>query len=179
MPVPLSPWMSTVAGSRATFCARSTMFTHRLARAEHELAVALLSDLGVQGDELPAQVLAFEGVPDERPQPVVVKLLGDVVVGALLHRSDRHLHLAQRGDHDHLDEAVVLPDDGQQLQAADAGQPDVQEDQVHVLPLEYGEPLLRRSRPSGYGIHASGSPSACPASLRRLLRRELFWSLGS
>ena len=121
-------------------------FTHRPARSEHELAVALLRDLGVQGNELAAQVLAFEGVPDERPQPVVVELLGDVVVGALLHRSHRHFHFVQRRDHDRLDEAVVLSDDGEQLQTADAGQPNVQENQVHVLPLEDGEPLLAGRR---------------------------------
>jgi hypothetical protein len=106
------------------------------------MGAALLRDLGVQGDELAAQVLAFEGVSDEWPQPVVVELLCDVVVSALLHRSHRHFHFAQRRDHDHLDEAVVLADNGQQFQTAAAGQADVQQNQVDVLPLEDGKPLL-------------------------------------
>ena len=56
------------------------------ARPDEELAVALLGDLRAQRDDLPVEILPLAGVAHERAQLVVVEVLGDVVVGAVLHR---------------------------------------------------------------------------------------------
>ena len=110
-----------------------------LARADQELALALLGDLRGQGDHLAVQVLALAGVAHQRAQLVVVEVLGDVVVGAVLHRLHRGLDLVDRRDHDAFDEVVVLLDDAQDVEAADAGQTDVEQDQVDVLVFEEAE----------------------------------------
>jgi hypothetical protein len=110
-----------------------------LAGADQELSLALLRNLRAQGDHLPVEVLALAGIADERSQLVVVEVLGDVVVGAVLHRLDRGLDLVDRRDHDALDEVVVLLDDAEDVEAADPGQPDVEEDQVDVFVLEQAE----------------------------------------
>ena len=103
------------------------------ARADEELALALLRDLRAERDDLPVQVLPLARVADQRSQLVVVEVLRDVVVGAVLHRLHGRLDLVDRRDHDALDEAVVLLDDPQHVEAADPRQPDVEEDQVDVL----------------------------------------------
>ena len=45
----------------------------------------------------------------------------------------------------HLDQAVVLLDDAQHFEAADAGQPDVEQNEVDVLLIEERAARLRRS----------------------------------
>ena len=97
---------------------------------------------------LAVQVLPLAGVAHQRPQLVVVEVLGDVVIGAVLHRLHGGLDLVDRRDHDDLDQAVVLLDDPQDLEAADAGQPDVEQHQVDVLLFSIGSaasPLATRS----------------------------------
>jgi hypothetical protein len=54
----------------------------------------------------------------------------------VLHRLHGGLDLVDGRDHDALDEAVVLLDDPQHVEAADARQPDVEQDQIDVLLLE-------------------------------------------
>ena len=71
-------------------------------------------------------------VADQRPQPVVVELFCDVVVGAVFHRLNRNLHLVERRHHDDLDLAVVVVNDLQHLKAAHTGHPDVKEHQIDV-----------------------------------------------
>ena len=90
------------------------------ARADQELALALLGDLRAERDDLAVQILPLARVPHQRSQLVVVEVLGDVVVGAVLHRLHGGLDLVDRRDHDALDEAVVLLDDPQHVEAADA-----------------------------------------------------------
>ena len=90
------------------------------ARTDQELALAPLGDLGAQHHHLAVEILALAGVAHERSQLVVVEGLGDVVVGAVLHRLHGGLDLVDRRDHDALDEAVVLLDDAQHVEAADA-----------------------------------------------------------
>ena len=107
-----------------------------LARPDDELAVGLLGDLRRQRHHLAVQILALARVAHERPQLVVVEVLGDVVIRAVLHRLHGGFDLADRRDHDDLDEAVVLLDDPQHLEAADAGQADVEQHQIDVLPVE-------------------------------------------
>ena len=107
-----------------------------LARADQELALALLGDLRAEGDDLAVEILPLAGVAHERPQLVVVEVLGDVVIGAVLHRLHGGLDLVDRRDHDALDQAVVLLDDPQHVEAADAREPDVEQDQIDVFLLE-------------------------------------------
>ena len=82
-----------------------------------ELAVALLGDLRAERDDLAVQILPLAGVAHERPQLVVVEVLGDVVIGAVLHRLHGGLDLVDGRDHDALDQAVVLLDDAQDVEA--------------------------------------------------------------
>ncbi len=112
--------------------------------AEDELALVLIGHLRAQRDDLAAQVLVFQRVAHERAQSVVVEFFRDVVIGAGLHRLNGHFYLGHRRDHDHLDQAVVLADDFQYFEAADARQADVEEHEVDVLLLEEGQRLLSR-----------------------------------
>ena len=107
-----------------------------LARSDDELALGLIRDLRRQRQDLAVQILPLAGVADERPQLVVIEVLGDVVVGAVLHRLHGGFDFVDRRDHDDLDEAVVFLDDPQHLEPADAGQPDIQQDEVDVLLVE-------------------------------------------
>ena len=136
LPVPLSPRISTVADSLRHLLHEIDDVADLAARADQELALALLGDLRAQRDDLAVQILPLAGVAHQRPQLVVVEVLGDVVVGAVLHRLHGRLDLVDGRDHDALDEAVVLLDDAQDVEAADAGQPDVEQDQVDVLVFE-------------------------------------------
>ena len=128
-----------------------------LARADDELALGLVGDLRRQRQDLTVQILPLAGVPHERAQLVVVEVLGDVVVGAVLHGLHGGFDLVDRRDHDDFDQAVVLLDDPQHLEAADAGQPDVEQDEVDVLPVEDGQRRFAAARPAGRGTRASGS----------------------
>ena len=103
------------------------------ARPDQKLAVRLFGDLRAERDHLSIEILPLAGVPHQRAQLVVIEILGDVVVGAVLHRLDGGLDLVDRRDHDALDQVVVLPDDPQHVEAADAGQPHVEQDQVDVV----------------------------------------------
>ena len=154
LPVPLSPRISTVADSFATLLHQIDDVADLLARADDELALALLGDLRAQRDHLAVQILPLARVPHQRPQLVVVEVLGDVVIGAVLHRLHGGLDLVDRRDHDALDEAVVLLDDAEDVEAADAGQPDVEQHEVDVFLLAGAAAPPRRSTPSARGNRA-------------------------
>jgi hypothetical protein len=72
-------------------------------------------------------------IAHEGAQQVLVEVLGDVVVGAGLHRLHRGLDVGDRGDHDAFDEGIVLLDDPQHVEAADAGQPHIEQQQPHLF----------------------------------------------
>ncbi len=112
---------------------------HLLARPDVELAVALLGHLGAQRHDLTVEVLALAGVAHERAQLVVVEVLRDVVIRPVLHRLHGGLDLVDGRDHDALDQAVVLLDDAQDVEAADAGQADILQHDVDFLLAEHGE----------------------------------------
>ena len=95
-----------------------------------------IGDLRREGEDLPIQILSFAGIANERSKLVVVEVLGDVVVSAVLHGLHGRLDLIDGRDHDDLDQRVVLPDDAQHLETADAGQSHVEQDKVDVLPVE-------------------------------------------
>src|SRR6185295_7097653 len=110
-----------------------------LARADDELALGLIGDLRGEGQDLPVQILALAGVADERSQLVVVEVLGDVVIGAMLHRLYGRLDLVDRRDHHDFNQTVVFLDDAQDFETADARQPDVEQHEVDVFPVENRE----------------------------------------
>ncbi len=107
-----------------------------LARADHELALALVGDLGRQRQDLPVQILPLARVAHEGAELVVVEILGDVMIRAVLDRLHGRLDLADRRDHDDFDQAVVLFDDPQHFEAADARQPDVEQHQIDVFAIQ-------------------------------------------
>ena len=107
-----------------------------LARADDELAFGLIGDLRGEREDLAVQILPLARVAHERSQLVVVEILRDVVIRAELHRLHGGLDLGDGRDHQHLDEAVVLFDDAQHLESADARQPDVEQQEVDVFAIE-------------------------------------------
>ena len=121
---------------------------------DDELALGLVGDLRRQRQHLAVQILPLARVAHERAQLVVVEVLGDVVIGAVLHRLHGGLDLVDRRDHDDLDQAVVLLDDAEDLEAADAGQPDVEQHQVDVFAVEDRAGPPRRWRPAARGTRA-------------------------
>ena len=129
LPVPLSPVISTVRVEPRDLLHQAHHGLHRRTRAGDELLVLGLHLRGQRLDAI-AQVLSLAGVAHERPQRVVVELLGDVVIGAELHGLDGRLDVGDRRDHDHFDLVALLAHLPQQLEAADARQPDVEQHQV-------------------------------------------------
>ena len=105
----------------------------RAARADDEVAVVLLGDLGAEAHDMAAQVLPLARVGDERTHAFDVEVLGEVVVRAVAHRLDGGVEILVGGDDDDLDVRVVLLDDLQDLEAADARQADIEHHQVDVL----------------------------------------------
>jgi hypothetical protein len=69
------------------------------------------------------------------------------MVGAVLHRLDGGLDIGDRRNHDHLDEAVVLLDDFQHLEAVDPRQLDVEQDDIDVFAVEHSERSLAARDP--------------------------------
>jgi hypothetical protein len=65
--------------------------------------------------------------------PLEIEVLGDVVIGAVPHRLDRHLELLGDGDHDDFDVRIVLFGDLEDFKAADAGKAHVEEHQLDVF----------------------------------------------
>src|SRR5581483_11143821 len=114
----------------------------RLAPADDELALVLVGDLRREREHLPVEVLPLGRVAQERSQLVVLEVLGDVVIGAVLHRPHGHLDGVDRRDHNDLDQAVVLLHDLQQLEAADAWQAQVEQHQIDFLAVEHRQRRL-------------------------------------
>ena len=120
------------------------------AGTDQEFAFTLLGNLRTQRDHLTVQILSLAGVANKRTQLVVVEVLRDVVVGAVLHRLDRGLDLVDRREHDAFDQAVVLFDNAKDIEAADAGKPDVEQNQIDVLLLQQRQ----RGFPARHRQHA-------------------------
>ena len=106
---------------------------HLLARADVELAVALLGNLRAERHDLAIEILPLARIADERAQLVVVEILRDVVIRAVLHRLHGGLDLVDGRDHDAFDEAVVFLDDAKDVEPADAGQADILQHHVDLL----------------------------------------------
>ena len=132
MPVPLSPVISTVVSSRATFWTRLT--TARMAvlvpmtNSSSWACTCAVSDSTRLRRSCRSLALRTSAL-----QRVVVELLGDVVVGAQLHRLDGRLDVGDGRDHDDLDLVALLADLPQHLEPADARQPHVEQHEVHPV----------------------------------------------
>ena len=146
LPVPLSPRISTVADSLATLPHQVDDVARQLARSDDELAIALVGDLRAQRHHLAIQILPLARVVHQRANRLVVEVLRGVVVRAELHRLDGGFDVGDRRNHDHFDEAVVLSDDAEHVEAVDAGKAHVEEHQIDVLAIQDGERGFARRR---------------------------------
>ena len=109
---------------------------------EPEAAVELLLERAVLGLEL----APLEALADGEADLLVLERLRDVVEGALLHGVDGALDRRERGDHHHHQVGVVLADLPEDLHAGEAGQHEVEQDEVDLLALEQGQRLLAGAR---------------------------------
>ena len=100
--------------------------------------------LGREPAVLHAQRPRLEGAIDDQRDLVDVERLGDVLVGAALHRAHRHLLRAVRGEHDHGQRFVALVDRLEQLHAVHLRHGVVGHHAVHAF--ELGQRLLARTR---------------------------------
>src|SRR6266852_861654 len=74
---------------------------HLSALADEALEAALASELRPELAVLVLKPLALEGIGDRQLDLVELERLGDVVVGAQLHRLDRRFGRGEGGDHEH------------------------------------------------------------------------------
>ena len=139
MPVPLSPRISTVAESFAIFCTSSTMSRVILLGPTMNSRSVWSATWADSMQDLAVQVLPVARVLHQGAQLVVVEVLCDVVVSAVLHGLHGGFDLGDGRDHEDLDQAVVLLDDPEDFEAADARQPDVEQHQVDVFAVQDGK----------------------------------------
>ena len=105
---------------------------HRVLGDDLDLALELL-DLLAQLGVLLLQRHLLQGRPDGLPDIVEVERLGDVIVGALLHRLDRRGDGGVGRDHDDLGIGIQLPALLQDLDAVDLLHLEVRQHDVELL----------------------------------------------
>ena len=132
LPVPDSPWMSTVESVGATVSTRRSTSSHALARADRpRAALAFVApDLLLERLVLDAQLAMLGGAAQDRDQLVVAERLLDVIEGAFVHRLHRRLQRGLRRHEDDRHVRILLPRRGEDLDAADVRHADVGEDDV-------------------------------------------------
>ena len=86
------------------------------------------AELAAQLRHLAGQAPLFEGAAGDVDQTLRGKGFFHKVVGAITHGTDRHADIAVAGDQHHWQAAVAGLELGQQLQAVDAGQADIADD---------------------------------------------------
>ena len=128
-------------------------FLHRIehvpqrgAGTGHELAPIQVVDFVLERQHTAVQVLPLAGVPDEDPHGVGSGRLRDEVIRAELDGPDRFVHIRLARGQDDLDERIVFSDDLQQLEAADAREGRLGDDQVHFLAIHHREGRLAGRR---------------------------------
>ena len=109
LPVPLSPRISTVADSFATLLHQLDDVADRRLGPMMNSRSLCSATCALSVMHLAVQILPLAGVAHQRAQLVGVEVLGDVVVGAVLHRLHRGLDLVDRRDHDALDRGCSSP----------------------------------------------------------------------
>ena len=118
----------------------------RLRGAAHQLVGVLLArQLGPEVDDLAAECPLLQRPADERQDLVFLEGLGDVVERPELHRRHRRAHRLDRGDEDDLHVLVEGLQLSEHVDAVRVGQPDVEEDDVHLGRAE------RLQRPGAVG----------------------------
>ena len=118
-------------------------------QAEHGLHGGALADdvlepvagaVLVVGSGRPAQgATPVEDPPDRQLQVFGLKRLGQVILGAELHRLHGGADLVQTGDHDHVDVRPRLLDPAQHLDAVHLRHLDVQHQQVVIVLVDQGQ----------------------------------------
>ena len=136
LPVPLSPVIMAVAGLSAIFRMVSKTSTIRGALADDVLEAVLGLELLSEVEVLVAQALALEAVPDDQVDLVELEGLGDVVVGAELHRLDGRLRGGHRRHHDDRGVGREVPGGAQHLQPVDLRHAQVGDDGVEGVPAD-------------------------------------------
>ena len=139
LPVPLSPWMRTVERLGATWATSVEEAQHGVALADDVLEVVALLERALELDDLFFGAVAGDGGADVGEQLLVVPGLLDEVLGA---GADGVHHVADRavgGDHDDGKLGLQLLDARQQVDAALAGQREVEQQQVVLVAGELFE----------------------------------------
>ncbi len=142
LPVPLSPWMRTVERLGATWATRSKTFSMDLALAHDVGEVVALLEGALELQVLFFGAMAGDGGADVGQQLLVVPGLLDEVFRAGADGFDDVVHGAVGGDHDDRQLRLAFLDLGQQLQAALAGQGQVEQHQVEVFLLQNAQALF-------------------------------------
>src|SRR5262249_48965034 len=101
LPVPLSPWMSTVAELSAT-CCTSVIICFQVGLTPIRLSwrsiVQALLERGILLDE----GAALQGLAHHAEELRALERLGEEVDGAVLHGAHRLFHGAEGGEDDHI-----------------------------------------------------------------------------
>ena len=115
-------------------------FLHRGAAADYLAADELAAHLVLQTVEIRGLRADFHRALDRRGDQVKIgERLGQVIVRAALHRLDRVVHRARRGDHDDQRADGFAVRCGQYVEAAVAGHDDVEEGDVEAIAAQCGE----------------------------------------
>ena len=118
---------------------------HLRAAADQQVALGPLGAGVGQHDRLVHQPADLDRLVDLLPELLDVQRLVDVVVGAELDRLDRRLARRDARDEDHRQLRVEVVDPPVEVQPRGLGQQDVEQDDVRVLLLDQGEPLVGRA----------------------------------
>src|SRR5262245_36898018 len=109
---------------------------HRPARADDPAAAGAGAQLAAQPPVLERERLLLERLLDHQPDLVDLERLGQVVVGAFLHRGDRGLGGGEGGDHDDHRLGRDLVREAQHVEPRAAGHLDVRDDHVELVALD-------------------------------------------
>ena len=121
LPVPLSPWMSTVLRRLATSRTRSKI-SIIFAFLRHDVVEAVLArELLAQDQVLALEVLHLDDARHEQRDLLRVAGLDDVLLRAFLHRRDRRVDRGVGGDDDDRGLGAELVDLHHGLDPVDAG----------------------------------------------------------
>ena len=117
---------------------------HRGRSADQLVEALVPRELVPEVPDLPLERPALQGAIDHAPQVVRGERLGQVVVGAELHRLHRRPDGADRRDEHHLQAGVEALDPLEHLDPFHAGEPHVEKADVHVAApdaLDRGGPV--------------------------------------
>ena len=152
LPVPLSPWISTVLSVGATKTKRLDDPVHLGAGADDPLEAEFLVEPAVELGVAADQADAGRRFLDRRAQLADIERFGEVGVGAVLHGRDGRIDRAVPRDDDDFRVGQLLLGLGEDLQAVDFVHFHVGDDDVEVLAFDQRDAPL-----AGVGDRASRS----------------------